>query len=125
MELTTVYCILYSLYQNCELHTVLYCTVPYRTLFCGNWYRLVFLQSDRLTAGPYNTIRTTFFNFCKKSSIFSSQSVVPSSDHRTLPEFDKFLSSSIFRHFKAGKQFVNTKIRYQTMCSSCEKVVSV
>ena len=37
-----------------------------------------FLQSDWLIAGPYNTIRTTFFNFCRKSSIFQVSIVLAS-----------------------------------------------
>ena len=49
--------------------------VRYMLLLYGNWYGPAFLQSDWLIAGPYNTIRTTFFNFCRKSSI-SEVSVV-------------------------------------------------
>ena len=35
-----------------------------------------FLQSDWLIIGPYNTIRTTFFNFCRKSSVFQVSGVL-------------------------------------------------
>ena len=47
-------------------------------LLHGNWYGLAFLQADWLVAGPYNTRRTTFFNFCRKSSIFQVSIVLAS-----------------------------------------------
>ena len=53
----------------------------------GNWYGPAFLQSDWLIAGPHNTIRTTFFNFCRNSYIFK----FPLFWHRSLSKFDKFL----------------------------------
>ena len=50
----------------------------YIVLLYGNCYGPVFLQSDCLIAGSYNTIRTTFFNFCRKSSIFQVSVVLAS-----------------------------------------------
>ena len=41
-------------------------------LLHGNWYGPAFLQSDWLIAGPYNTIRTTFFQLLQKIVHFSS-----------------------------------------------------
>ena len=52
---------------------------PYwELLLYANGYGPAFLQSDWLIASPYNTIRTTFFNFCRKSSTFQVSVVLAS-----------------------------------------------
>ena len=45
-------------------------TVSLYYLLYGNWYRPAFIQCNWLIYGHDNTIRTTFFMFCRKSSIF-------------------------------------------------------
>ena len=49
-----------------------------KDLLDGSWYGAAFLQPDWLIACPYDTIRTTFFNFCRKWSTFQVYTVLAS-----------------------------------------------
>ena len=80
------------------------------------------MQSDWLTAGPYNTIRTTFFNFCRKSSIFQ----FPLFWHRKFSKFQKSFYLVLFWDtLIPDKRFIMITTTNQTMCRSCKKVVFV
>ena len=109
MRLSRVnYASLFYQYIPCLEITVsfIYYTQQYNTVhyYYGSRYGPAFLQSDWLIAGPYNTMRTTFFKFCRKASIFqvfrcfgigSSQISI------------KLLSCLIFGHFNTGKTICN------------------
>ena len=75
-----------------------------------------------LIAGPYNTIRTTFFNFCRKSSISQVTVVLASEILKIWWNFYPVLS---LNSLEADKRFVNIRTMDQTMCRSCKKVVIV
>ena len=66
----------------------------------GNWYGPDFMQSYWLISDLYHTIRNTFFNFCRKWSIFSSFrcSGIENSQNST-----EFLSCLIFGHLNTGQ----------------------
>ena len=93
---------------------------PYRELLDGNWYGPAFLQPDWLIASPYNMIRTSFFNFCRKSFLLKFLLFW----HRKFSKLDKiFILCSLRKLIIPNKWFVNIRITYRTMCRSCKKVV--
>ena len=88
----------------------------------GNGYRPAFLQSDWLITGPYNTIWTTLFNFCRKPSISQVSIPLTSEILKLWLNFYLVLFSSTFI---LDKRFVNMRITYQTLCRSCKIIVFV
>ena len=86
----------------------------YGQLIYSNWYGTAFLQSDWLIASLSNTIRTTFFNFCRKSGIFQVSVVLVS-------EILKILSCLIFGHFNTGQTICKHKNYVPKQCVSLKR----